>query len=220
MAKLTGVIWDMDGVLVDTGECHYQSWQEVLTINEIPFDRPTFNRTFGMNNRGILEILLGARFNEEIYRVISEEKEAAFRRLIKGHVNLLPGVKPLLEAIYQAGIPQAIGSSGPPANIKAIVDSVQIRNYFQALVSAAEMPGKPDPAVFLSAAGQIGAAPAGCLVIEDGLSGVEAAHRAGMKCIAVTTTNPATALVAADIIVDRLDQLRLTDLYALVETIE
>jgi beta-phosphoglucomutase-like phosphatase (HAD superfamily) len=129
-------------------------------------------------------------------------------------------VKPLLEAIYQAGIPQAIGSSGPPANIKAIVDSVQIRNYFQALVSAAEMPGKPDPAVFLSAAGQIGAAPAGCLVIEDGLSGVEAAHRAGMKCIAVTTTNPATALVAADIIVDRLDQLRLTDLYALVETIE
>jgi beta-phosphoglucomutase family hydrolase len=217
VAKLTGVIWDMDGVLVDTGECHFQSWVEILSENDIPFDRQTFNETFGMNNRGILELLMGARFNEQVYRIISDEKEKAFREQVKGNVNLLPGVKPLLKAIHQAGIPQAIGSSGPPANINAIVDSVQIRTYFLALVSAAEMPGKPAPTVFLTAAQQIGAAPDGCVVIEDGLSGVEAAHRAGMKCIAVTTTNPASALNEADIVVDCLSELQLDDLSNLIE---
>ncbi len=217
MTNLTGVIWDMDGVLVDTGDYHFQSWMEVLPKYDIPFDRRTFNETFGMNNRGILKKLMRVRFNDDLAQKISDEKEAAFRELLKGNVQLLPGVKPLLEAIHRAGIPQAIGSSGPPANIAAIVDAVQIRVYFKALVSAANMPSKPDPTVFLTAAERIESPPGGCIVLEDGLSGVEAAHRAQMKCIAVTTTHPAGALKEADLVVDSLEELGLDDLKAVME---
>jgi beta-phosphoglucomutase len=93
------------------------------------------------------------------------------------------------------------------ANVEVLVNETNIRSYFQVLVSANGKPSKPDPWVFLYAAQQIGVPPADCWVVEDAVTGVEAAHQAGMRCIAVTTTNTANALSAAEIVVDRLDQL-------------
>jgi beta-phosphoglucomutase-like phosphatase (HAD superfamily) len=85
-----------------------------------------------------------------------------------------------------------------------LLDALGIRDYFVAEVSAEKMPGKPDPAVFLEAARRVGLPPARCVVVEDAIAGVAAAKRAGMACLAVTTTNPASALAAADQIVDSL----------------
>ena len=79
-----------------------------------------------------------------------------------------------------------------------MVDAMGIRTYFDALVSGIDMPGKPEPDVFLTAAAEIDVAPASCVVVEDAIPGVEGAKRAGMKCIAVTTTNPAKVLTKAD----------------------
>lgn len=100
-----------------------------------------------------------------------------------------------------------IASSAPPANIDAVVNELELRQYFDTLVSGVDMPGKPDPALFLEVARCISVPPEGCVVVEDAIAGVEAAKRAGMACIAVTTTNPAEVLSAADIVVDRLDTL-------------
>ena len=215
MSKLGGVIWDMDGVLVDTGEFHYQSWRDTLDEYQVSLTKDRFYETFGMNNRSILQLLLGDRFSEQLCAEISDTKEIEFRRSIQGEVLLLPGALNLLEMVFHAGIPQAIASSGPPPNIDAIVDALNIRKFFVALVSAADLPGKPDPAVFLTASQSIDVLPRFCLVIEDGLSGVAGAKNAGMKCLAVTTTNPAAKLRQADLIVDRLDQVQLSDLEAL-----
>ena len=96
----------------------------------------------------------------------------------------------------------------PDMIIDALIDELQIRPYFSAVVSAFSLPSKPDPAVFLEAARQIGVPPNHCIVIEDAIPGVEAAHRAGMKCIAVTITNPREDLSIADIIVDSLEELK------------
>lgn len=215
MTTLSGVIWDMDGVLVDTGEFHYQSWMDTLLNYGIPFSRETFNTTFGMNNESVLKLLMGDQYNHQTYTTISEQKEASFRKSIRGKVRILPGVLPLLDSIKLAIIPQAIGSSGPRSNIDAIISELELNTYFQAIVSAAEMPSKPNPTVFLTAAQLIEAPPSYCVVIEDAIAGVEAAHNAGMKCIAVTTTNPAKALQAAEVIVDQLDVLSADDLSAL-----
>ena len=87
------------------------------------------------------------------------------------------------------------------------MNELGIRPYFEAIVSGYDIPGKPDPAVFLKAASEIDLTPQRCIVVEDAVAGVQAARRAGMRCIAVTTTNPAHALSGADIIVDRLDIL-------------
>jgi len=202
-----GVIWDLDGVLVDTGEFHFQAWSETLKNNGIPLTRERFNVTFGMNNAGVLTTLLGSAPALDFLARVEEEKEQRFRESIRGRVQPLPGVQLWLSRLQAATVPQAIASSAPQANIDAIVDELGFRSYFAALVSGANMPGKPDPAVFLEAARLIGLSPERNVVIEDSISGVEAARRAGMKCIAVTTTNSRDALKSAHLVVDRLDAL-------------
>jgi beta-phosphoglucomutase family hydrolase len=202
-----GVIWDMDGVLVDTGEFHFQAWSRALPEFGIPFTRQLFRDTFGMNNAGILEVLLGETPAPELLAEISERKEQLFRRAVRGRVQPLPGVLAWLERLKAAGMRQAIASSAPPANIDALVGELGLRDYFDAMVSGFDLPGKPDPAVFLKAARRIGVPPERCVVVEDAVAGVEAARRAGMKCVAVTTTNPAQVLKGADVIVERLDAL-------------
>ena len=199
----------MDGVLVDTGEFHFQAWSQALSEHGIPFTRQSFRATFGMNNAGTLSVLLGQAPPPELLAEISDRKEQLFRQAVRGRAQLLPGVLAWLERLKAAGMRQAIASSAPPANIDALVDELDLRSYFAAVVSGFDLPGKPDPAVFLKAAHLIGVPPERCVVVEDAVAGVEAARRAGTKCIAVTTTNPAQVLKGADVIVERLDALPL-----------
>lgn len=215
MHTLKSILWDMDGVLVDTGEFHFISWQAALDSHHIPFSPQTFRQTFGMNNHGILTLILGENFTPELYEQISDEKEIYFRQSIRGKVQLLPGVRPLLDAVQRAGLSQAIASSAPPENIDAIVSELGLAAFFQAQISAFAMPGKPDPAVFLTAAQALGASPAECVVIEDAIAGVQAAQRAGMKCLAVTTTNHANDLQFANRVVENLARVSVDDLRAL-----
>jgi beta-phosphoglucomutase family hydrolase len=202
-----GAIWDMDGVLVDTGEFHFPAWSQVLAKHGIPFNRELFRATFGMNNAGILSMLLGEPPAPDLLAEISDRKEELFRQAVRGRVRTLPGVLAWLESLKASGVRQAIASSAPPANIDALVDELEIRTYFAAIVSGADLPAKPHPAVFLEAARLIGVPPERCVVIEDSVAGVEGAGRASMKCIAVMTTNLASDLTGADVVVESLDSL-------------
>lgn len=213
MGSSRAVIWDMDGVLVDSGELHYQSWLQTLTELAIPFDRDKFRATFGMNNYGILTMLLGKPPEPGYLDMVSNRKEGLFREMIPGKLQLLPGALFWLKGLWEAQILQAIGSSAPRENIEAIVDELNIRQYFSALVSAYSMPGKPNPAVFLEAARQLGVEPSDCIVVEDSVAGVNAACKGGMKCIAITTTHPRSSLITADCVVDSLEQLTPKDFY-------
>jgi beta-phosphoglucomutase len=204
---LRGVLWDLDGVLVDTGEFHYISWKDTLPDYGIPFSSELFRKSFGMNNEGVLTFLMGHKPAPDLLAEIDNRKESAFRQAIHGHAQLLPGVADWLKILHRKGVCMAVGSSAPMANVEVLVDETGIRPYFQALVSANGKPSKPDPWVFLHAAQLINVPPEACWVVEDAVAGVEAAHRAGMRCVAVTTTNPSQALQAAEIVVDRLDQL-------------
>jgi beta-phosphoglucomutase len=208
MNEPRAVLWDLDGVLADTGEFHFQSWMSTLPVYGIPFTPEMFQTIFGMNNKGILTTLLGHPPEDELLMEISERKEHNFRTAIRGKVDPLPGVKVWLERFKQMGFLQAVASSAPPENIDALVDELKIRAYFGALISGFDLPGKPDPAVFLKAARELQVPAERCLVIEDAVAGVRAAVSAGMKCVAVTTTNPADLLSDADIVVDHLKALK------------
>ena len=201
------VLWDMDGVLVDTGELHYRAWEQVLGLEGIYFSPDEFRRTFGMHNASILELLLGAPPDSETLRRIGHQKEACFRDMVRGQATPMPGVLDWLRRLQQRGVPQAVASGAPLENIEFLVDELGIRGYFSALVSSDGMPGKPDPAVFLEAARRIGVPARHCVVVEDGLPGLAAARSAGMRCIGVTTTHPASALQDADRVVESLDEL-------------
>jgi len=207
MIAKRGVLWDMDGVLVDTGEFYFQAWSQILSEYDIPFTKELFQNTFGMNNAGILSSLLGYTPAPDFLAEIGDRKERRFRQAVRGRAQPLPGVRFWLGRLQAAGWPQAIASSAPQANIDALVDELGLRSYFAALVSGADLPGKPEPTLFLKVASRIDVMPRRCVVVEDAVAGVEAARRAGMKCVAVTTTNPASALEGADVIVERLDDL-------------
>ena len=184
-----GVIWDLDGVLADTAEAHFQAWAQALSAHEIPFDRAAFDRVFGMNNAGTLTVLLGRPPTRQEVTDIADCKERVFRHAAGKLVRPIPGAIRLLAELEQAGWSQAVASSAPQENIDLLVDAFGIRRYFAAILSGARFPaGKPDPALFLAAARALQLPPGHCVVIEDAPVGVEAAYRAGMPCIAVATT--------------------------------
>jgi HAD superfamily hydrolase (TIGR01509 family) len=211
MDNKRAVLWDMDGVLVDSGELHYQSWLETFNALSIPFDGDKFRATFGMNNTSILTIVMGGPPEPDFVDMVSDRKEGLYRERLHGNLQLLPGVLGWLKMLHDRGILQAVASSAPQANIEAVVDELSIRQYFSALISAYSMAGKPDPAVFLEAARQLGMQVEQCVVVEDAVAGVTAAKKAGMKCIAVCTTHPRASLSAADIVVDNLEELNTED---------
>ena len=150
-------------------------------------------------------------------RRLSLRKEELYRDIVlERGIAPLPGVTGWLDELRRYGIPCAIGSSTERLNIDTILGVLGIRHYFSAIVSADDVShGKPDPEVFLTAAQRIERRPARCVVFEDALVGIEAAHRGGMKVIGVATTNPIEAIGTADLAVRRLDELSIDKLAAL-----
>jgi beta-phosphoglucomutase len=210
-----GVLWDMDGVIVDSGDAHFLSWQKALKRYDLPCTRSFFDETFGMNNRGIISLLLQREATDAEVDAIGGLKEELFREDVKGKLAPLPGVIDWLSRFKRASFPQAVASSAPQENIDAIVDGLGLRTAFQALVSGSALPGKPDPSTFLLAAERLGLAPDDCLVIEDAKVGVQAAKSAGMRCLAVCTTHQAGELAHADLVIKGLDDLTPADVTTL-----
>lgn len=200
------VLWDMDGVLADTTQLHFETWTRVLTERGIPFDRQRFNDVYGLKNQDLLPYLVGAPLESDRIASIADQKELAFRQALPGLLPL-PGVVDWLFRFQSWGWKQAVASSAPPENVEHVIDVLKIRDFFDALVTPGTLPGKPNPAVFLKASEVLAIPASSCLVIEDSVPGIEAARSAGMRCIAVTTTNPPKALTKADIVVELLDQL-------------
>jgi HAD superfamily hydrolase (TIGR01509 family) len=202
-----GILWDLDGVLADSTRLHFQAWHETMSKRGIDLTEAMFTRTFGQNNHAALTDMLGRPPATEELTEISDEKEIYFRAHIPGNMELLPGAADWLHRFKSWGYRQAVASSAPPENIQVQIDSLQIRAFFDALISSDHLPGKPDPAVFLKAARSIAIPPEHCLVIEDAPAGVAGAKRGGMKCLAVLTTHRPRDLQLADLIVNRLTDL-------------
>lgn len=133
---------------------------------------------------------------------MTKEKEILFRQLFTEESELVPGVKFWLAAIKDAGMKQAVASSANMKNITTMLSAHNLIGYFDLLVTGANLPAKPEPAVFLRAASQLGQLPENCLVIEDSVAGVKAAKNAGMACIAVVTSHKKEQLQDADLIID------------------
>jgi beta-phosphoglucomutase family hydrolase len=211
------VIWDMDGVIADTAACHLQAWQRLWAEQGVAFGEEQFRRTFGQRTTEIIRGLLGPDVPDEEVCALGERKEAYCRELLRHHVHALPGVRELLAALEQAGFRQALASSAPRKNVDLILEILDIGRCFAAVVSEADVTlGKPDPQIFLLAAARLGVEPRHCLVIEDAVAGVQAAKSAGMRCLAVTTTNPGAHLAAADRVVRSLTEVSVADIEALL----
>lgn len=180
-----GIIFDLDGVICSTDEYHYQAWKELADREGIPFDRSVNNRLRGVSRMESLEILLERAkrsYSQEEKEKMAAAKNTRYQELLREMTpaDLSPEVFETLETLRKQGLKLAIGSSSK--NTPLILDRLGLDGYFDAVSDGNNITrSKPDPEVFLKAAEYLGLSPETCLVVEDAVSGVEAAHRAGMK---------------------------------------
>lgn len=213
------LIFDMDGTIVDNMAFHTQSWITFFERRGRAIDADEFFRTTaGRQGKEIIRSHMGEHLADEEVAVLNHEKEAVYRELYAPHLKSVAGFDDLIADARSQGILLAVGTAAPPANVEFTLDGLDLRRHFETVVGATDVPrGKPHPDVFLEAARRCGAAPADCIVFEDAPLGVEAARRAGMRCVVITTTLPREAFAEFDnviAIVDDFSSLSLEALYA------
>ncbi len=207
MPKL-GVIFDMDGVLVDSYQPHYESWAQMYAELGVTYTETEFAADFGRTSRDILRRRFGEDYPLEKIRAFDDRKEALYRDILRDHFPAMDGAVELIESLAADGFSIAVGSSGPPENIALCLEKLGRGDKFAAVVTGADVTrGKPDPQVFQLAASRMGVSPESCAVVEDAIHGVEAANRAGMTSIGITGTTDRSTLSPAKLVVDSLGEL-------------
>src|SRR5277367_2719698 len=204
-----GAIFDWDGVIINSAAQHEISWERLAKECGKTLPENHFKRGFGMKNEVIIPELLGWTTVPVEIRILSLRKEAIYREVVREQgMTALPGVEPWLRALRDEGIACAIASSTHRENITTTLEVLGLEEFFSAIVAGEDVKrGKPDPEVFLTAAQQIGIEPADAVVFEDALVGITAAQAAGIRVVAVATTEPKEKLSHADWIVHQLDEL-------------
>jgi beta-phosphoglucomutase len=213
--SIEAVIWDLDGVIIDSADEHRRAWQRLAREEGVPFSDADFWATFGKRNDAIFAEKWPPLPREEVIR-LANLKETYYRELIRETGAALPGALRLMGELHTAGHPQALASSAPIENIALVSEVLGLKRYLSVLVSGETVPqGKPAPDIFLKAASALGVPAQRCLVIEDAVAGVEAAHAAGMRCIAVAGDRDLPGLRKAELMVKSLQEVSLAQVEAL-----
>ena len=200
-------IFDHDGVLVDSLELHTQAWVEMARRSGLSFPPRFIHETFGMTNPSIFRKLLGDKAGDHDIQGYSDLKELCYRDVARGKIQLMNGVRDVLDALTAERVKLAIGSSGVLPNLELTVNECGLTGRFAAIASLEDIThGKPDPEVFLVAAKKAGGEPRHSVVFEDATVGIKAAKAAGMYAVGVMTTHPRAALqdAGADEVVENL----------------
>ncbi|MGC4073266.1 MAG: HAD family phosphatase [Nibricoccus sp.] len=213
-----GVLFDWDGVIIDSSAQHEESWERLAAEERKPLPADHFKKGFGMKNERIIPELLAWAHEDSEIRRLSLRKEALYRDIVRERgIEALPGVETFLLRLRDGGIPFSVGSSTHRENIDTILGVLGFTGLFSGIVTAENVKqGKPHPDVFLKAAQTIGRRPENCVVFEDAFVGIEAARAGGMKVVGVATTHPLGNLEErVDRVVHRLDELSASSLLEL-----
>jgi beta-phosphoglucomutase family hydrolase len=211
-----GVIFDMDGTMVDNNPYHLKAWQafckqhgRTLTENEYK------EKLSGKNNTDTLRYLFDHPLSEEEMAAYKQEKEALYRELYAPHVTPINGLPELIRELYENKIPMAVATSATPVNIQFALDKLPFGKYFAAIIDSTQVKrGKPHPEIYLAAATAINIAPYNCIVFEDSLTGIAGARAAGATVVGITTAHTAEELHQAHYTINDYTQF---DINALLE---
>ena len=193
------VIFDMDGVLIDSGAYHRRAWRALLDELGARPAHPEFWRlTIGRPGEEAIPILLGRAVSAEEARRLARRKRDLYVGLARRGLEAVPGAAAFVMALNRLGVPRAVGTSASRFDCERLLDGLGLRRHFDVIVTADDVSlGKPDPEVYVEAARRMRAAPAACVVFEDSVVGIQAARSAGMRAIGVTTAHTEEELRAA-----------------------
>ncbi len=212
------VIFDMDGVLVDNFAWHLLAWETFCKKYKRRISADEFrDHVFGGNNPDHLKYIFGSDISNSLIEKYSIEKEKIYRELYTGNVNPVNGLVTFLNELQKNNVPMAIATSAERPNVDFILNAIGCTGVFNVIADASMISkGKPDPEVFLKAAGLSGANPAECVIFEDSLKGIEAGLRAQMKVVGVATTHYYAELTEAHRVITDFTEITFEDLNKLI----
>ena len=196
MERAKAFIFDLNGTMIDDMEYHTIAWNDILNddLNAGLSREDVRNQMYGKNEELLGRVFGDGHFTPEEVAAISMKKERSYQKAFLPELRLIRGLPGFLEASRARGIRMGIGTAAIPFNIDFVLDNLSIRDYFGAIVSADDVKiSKPHPETFLRAAERLGVAASECAVFEDAPKGVEAALRAGMRCVVLTTMHGPSA---------------------------
>jgi beta-phosphoglucomutase family hydrolase len=203
MSDYSAFIFDMNGTMIDDMHYHEDAWYHIL-VDELhaTLSRDEVRHQLYGKNEELFERLFGAgRYTIDEINAIAGEKEAQYRREFLPHLKLIHGLDALLVRAAANRIRMAIGTAAIRPNVDFVLDNLHLRPYFPVIVDADNVKvSKPDPEVFLKAAEQLGIAPDRCIVFEDSPKGIEAARRAGMKAVGISSYHTARELASENVL--------------------
>jgi HAD superfamily hydrolase (TIGR01509 family) len=197
-ADARGIIFDMDGVLIDSGAHHRDAWR--LLLGDIGVEPPPeyWRLTIGRPAEEAVPLLLGREVAREEAVELAARKRELYTQLTARGMLPIRGAPAFVEALARQAVPRAVATSASRRDVDALLGEVGLRRYFEIIVTAEDVRwGKPNPEVYLKAAAGLGLPAKTCLVFEDSLVGVHAARNAGMRVIGVTTAHTGRELLAA-----------------------
>lgn len=206
---IKSVIFDSDGVVVDTTEYDYEAWKKTLLENGVNLSMQEYKGFLGMKGQEVVKkCIVGV--SDELAVEIYTQKENYFASLVdKRGVKTIPRVVQFIKKIKR-DVKIALATASPSRKIDLVMNKVKLKNFFDAIVTADDVKkGKPNPELFLKAAQKLGIVPAEGIVIEDAPNGVAAAKAGGFRCVAITTTHERKELREADYIINTFDEFKM-----------
>ena len=197
---IQGVVFDIDGTLLDNMAFHQEAFNTWAAKHGLPaLTMETRHWMDGKRNRDIFPYLLKREMTVDEVELLADEKESLYRTLSKGRLSALTGLERLLQLLQARGLPVALATSAPHANVRHTLAELNFTTRLPLVARSDEVPrGKPFPDVFLKAAEMMGVDPTRCLAFEDAPAGIIAAREAGMTTIGVTTSYPPDVLGATE----------------------
>lgn len=225
---LQAVIFDLNGVIVNDEPVHFRLFQQVLAEENIPLSQEDYTERFlAMDDRGCFQTVLqehGRPVNEQVIARLIARKAQLYTEAIAREFQVFPGAPEFVRAVAQA-YPIALATGALRSEAEYLLKRAGLDREFTVVVAAEDTPvGKPDPAIYRLTLERLNARqpsyraplpPAGCLVVEDSIHGITAAHAAGMRCLAVANSYPAAALAQADLVVPTIEHLQVHRVAAL-----
>lgn len=217
MSHSFGVLFDMDGVIVDSNPAHKKAIQLFCKKHNRDVSEGFLeNRLYGRTNKEWIPELFGSLSDERL-KTLADKKEQMFRDMFVPENHVVSGIIPFLQHLEENRVKTAVVTSAPGENADYILNRLSIYDYFDAILDSSHVTnGKPDPEPYQNAAKAIGFEASQCIVFEDSVSGVKSGLNAGAKVVGVATTHSARELNHCQLVIDNFEELdwkRLSDLF-------
>lgn len=210
-----GLLFDMDGVIIDNHIYHYKAWQEIAKSYDLDLKADDYKNY--INGRTIGEVVrfLQKGASEEEVKKIALEKETRYRKLYKPYLTPTKGLLSFLNQVHEYNIPMCIGTSSSKENVSFTINGLGIGHYFNSILDDRSVKkGKPHPEIYEKCAQSIGLTNQQCIVFEDALSGIEAGKAAGSKVVALATSHQRSSL-NADLVINDFSSINIQTLFDL-----